>query len=971
MRSIPQPSLSSSYYCRIASGILLACSGIFTLSLPTSAAAATPATLYTNSAAFAQVNSDLKPDPAIRFGTLPNGVRYALLHNNEPKNRASLRLHIAAGSFNETESQRGVAHFLEHMAFNGSEHYAAGTLVEFFQRMGMSFGGDTNAFTSFDQTVYMLELPKTDASTLAEGLRVFADYSEALLLNPTEIDKERGIILSEKRTRDSVGFRTLVAQFEYVLSDTLLPKRLPIGLVPVIEQAPRDRFVDFYNTWYRPELTTIVAVGDFDVAAFEQQITATFSKLTARAPARSAPDRGHVSPFKGIRAFYHGEPEAPATEVSISALTPYAYEPDTAAKRLAELPRSLATAIINRRLSVLAKKENAPFTAGRTNVNESYDLFREASIDLTCKADQWSAALGVADQELRRALAHGFSPAELREITANFLNSLEQAVKTAPTRRSGELATSLVSSLNDREVFTHPAADLALYKSALEKITPADCLAGLRAAWPDTGRYISVTGNALIPAAEANAQLTSAYAKSAAIAVAAPAAENDTAWAYTDFGAPGTVTSRKTVDDLGITLITFANGVRLNLKSTDFEASRIRVNVRIGDGQLTEPKTQPGLTAYAGNTFNAGGLGLHSSDELRRILAGKTVGAGFGIGGDAFTLSGTTNREDLLLELQLIAAHITDPGYRSESARQASKRIEQMYLQLAHTPGGPINLEVLRLMASGDSRFGTPPQNIMNQRTLAEVRAWITPQFATGAIEIAVVGDFDLESTIIAVGKTLGALPARSAKSDHTELRKVSFPAEPFTKNYTVETEIPKGLVTLFWPSTDALDVKRTRRLSMLANVLNDRLRVKVREEIGGAYSPSAGSSPSENYPGYGFLAAQVTVEPIKAKEISDVVIALAEDLAEKGVTAEELERAKQPVLTATRESLRNNGYWLSSVLSRAQEKPEVLDWSRSRLADIEGMKAEELSALAKLYFPATKAFRVTVLPAAKTTGTN
>ena len=971
MRSIQQPSLSSSFSCRIASGILLACSGIFTLPLPTSAAAATPATLYTNSATFAQANSDLKPDPAIRFGTLPNGVRYALLHNNEPKNRASLRLHIAAGSFNETESQRGVAHFLEHMAFNGSEHYAAGTLVEFFQRMGMSFGGDTNAFTSFDQTVYMLELPKTDASTLAEGLRVFADYSEALLLNPTEIDKERGIILSEKRTRDSVGFRTLVAQFEYVLSDTLLPKRLPIGLVPVIEQAPRDRFVDFYNTWYRPELTTIVAVGDFDVAAFEQQITATFSKLTARAPARSAPDRGHVSPFKGIRAFYHGEPEAPATEVSISALTPYAYEPDTAAKRLAELPRSLATAIINRRLSVLAKKENAPFTAGRTNVNESYDLFREASIDLTCKADQWSAALGVADQELRRALAHGFSPAELREITANFLNSLEQAVKTAPTRRSGELATSLVSSLNDREVFTHPAADLALYKSALEKITPADCLAGLRAAWPDTGRYVSVTGNALIPAAEANAQLTSAYAKSAAIAVAAPAAEIDTAWAYTDFGAPGTVTSRKTVDDLGITLITFANGVRLNLKSTDFEASRIRVNVRIGDGQLTEPKTQPGLTAYAGNTFNAGGLGLHSSDELRRILAGKTVGAGFGIGGDAFTLSGTTNREDLLLELQLIAAHITDPGYRSESARQASKRIEQMYLQLAHTPGGPINLEVLRLMASGDSRFGTPPQNIMNQRTLAEVRAWITPQFATGAIEIAVVGDFDLESTIIAVGKTLGALPARSAKSDHTELRKVSFPAEPFTKNYTVETEIPKGLVTLFWPSTDALDVKRTRRLSMLANVLNDRLRVKVREEIGGAYSPSAGSSPSENYPGYGFLAAQVTVEPIKAKEISDVVIALAEDLAEKGVTAEELERAKQPVLTATRESLRNNGYWLSSVLSRAQEKPEVLDWSRSRLADIEGMKAEELSALAKLYFPATKAFRVTVLPAAKTTGTN
>ncbi|NBQ59237.1 MAG: hypothetical protein EBU32_12845, partial [Opitutaceae bacterium] len=168
------------------------------------------------------------------------------------------------------------------------------------------------------------------------------------------------------------------------------------------------------------------------------------------------------------------EPEAPATEVSISALTPCGFEADTAAKRLTDLPRSLATAIINRRLAILAKKENAPFSAGRTNVNESYDLFREASIDLTCKADQWSAALGVADQELRRALAHGFSSAELREITANFVNSLEQAVKTAPTRRSGQLASSLVSSLNDREVFTHPAAELALYKPVLEKITPAE-----------------------------------------------------------------------------------------------------------------------------------------------------------------------------------------------------------------------------------------------------------------------------------------------------------------------------------------------------------------------------------------------------------------------------------------------------------------------------------------------------------------
>jgi zinc protease len=916
--------------------------------------------------AFAQAKSDLKPDPAVRFGTLPNGVRYILRHNNEPKGRASLRLRVGAGSFNETEDQRGLAHFLEHMAFNGSTHYAPGTLVEFFQRMGMSFGGDTNAFTAFDQTVYMLELPKTDAPTLAEGLRVFADYAGGLLLQPVEIDKERGIILSEKRTRDSVGFRTLEAQFAFYFGDTLLAKRMPIGLVHVIEKAPRERFADFYDTWYRPELITVVAVGDFDVPALEAQLIAAFSSLTARAPAKPTPDRGHITAVAGTRVFYHGEPESPATTISISTLTPYIEEPDTAANRLKDLPRSLAAAMVNRRLSVLSKKEGAPFTSGRLSIDESYNLYREASIDLTCKADQWPAAFTVADQELRRALTYGFSAAELREITANFINSLEQSVKTASTRHSNSLADGLVSSVQEDNVFTTPADDLALFKPALEKITPADCLAALRTAWAPPGRDISVTGNAQLPPAEANQLILAAYEKSTAVAVAAPAVEADTPWGYTDFGTPGTVTSRTAVTDLDLTLVTFANGVRLNLKKTDFEAGRIRVNVRLGDGQVTEPKDQPGLATYTSSTFSAGGLGKHSSDDLRRILAGKTVGAGFGIGSDALGFGGGTNRADLLLELQLIAASITDPGYRPEADRQAAKRFEQMYLQLAHTTSGPLNLEVSRLLASGDSRFGLPAQTVLAQRTQAEVRAWLTPQFATGPIEIAIIGDLDLDATIAAVAQTFGALPNRAAKDPHNDLRKVSIPAEPFVKNYTVETEIPKGLVALFWPTTDAFDVHRTRRLSMLASVLSDRLRVKVREELGGAYSPSAGSSPSDTYPGYGFIAANVTVEPAKAQEISDVVVALATELAEKGVTADELNRARQPVMTSVRESLRNNGYWLSAVLSRAQEKPESLDWARTRVADIESITPTELTELAQHYFPATKPFRVIVLPAAK-----
>ncbi|MES1167027.1 MAG: pitrilysin family protein, partial [Pseudomonadota bacterium] len=580
---------------------------------------------------FAQESSDLKPDPAAHFGTLPNGFRYVVLPNREPKNRASLRLVVLAGSLYETENQRGLAHYLEHMAFNGSTHYAPDTLVKFFQNMGMNFGGDTNAYTSFDRTVYMLELPDTKDATVAEGLQVFADYGGGLLLLDKMVDKERGIILSEKRTRDSVEYRTFEAQFNFVLGSTLFPHRMPIGQQEIIEKADRTPFLDFYNTWYRPERMAVVVVGDIDPANVEKLISTAFSGITDRAPARPLPDYGKVALPTGLRVDFHAEPEAAATTVSIETITPYAHETDNTANRLKYLPRELATAMLDRRLSILAKTENATFTQGRTNVGEQYDFYREASIDLTCKPAQWSAALATADQELRRALEFGFQPAELKEAVANYANGLEQAAKTAATRRSNQLAGEILDSIAENNVFTTPADDLALFGPALAKVTPGDCVAALRTAWAAPHRYLLVAGNAAIPG-DAVAAITSTYTTAHAVAVTPPAKIADSAWAYTDFGPPGTVTKREHIDDLDITLITFANGVRLNLRKTDFEANRIRVNVRAGTGQLTEPRNQPGLAFFASNTFSAGGLGKHSTDDLQALLAGKTVGFGFRVG---------------------------------------------------------------------------------------------------------------------------------------------------------------------------------------------------------------------------------------------------------------------------------------------------------------------------------------------------
>lgn len=920
---------------------------------------------------FPHAGSDLKPDSAARYGTLPNGMRYVVRPNKEPKERASLRLLVEAGAIHETEQQLGLAHFLEHMAFNGSTNYGPDELIKFFQRMGMNFGGDTNASTWFTRTLYLLELPDTKAATLAEGLKVFHDYAGGLLLLPEEIEKERGIILSEKRTRDSVGYRTWLATNNFLLHNTMFAKRDVIGTVDVLSKAGRDQFVDYYNTWYRPELMSLVVVGDIDAAAVEKQIVDAFSGIEARAPARPQPDLGKVHHPDGVQVFYHFEAEAPETSVTIATATPYAQEPDTAANRLKYLPRTLAHAMLNRRLSELAKKENAPFTNGSAGAGEAYNFYRQSVMSLSCRSDQWQAALGVADQELRRALEHGFQKPELDEVKATFRNSLEQAVKTAPTRRSQGLADEIADSLLERDVFTTPADDLALYGPALEKITPEDCVEAMRAAWSANHRLLLVTGNAKIPVddkARALAEIKSTYEASRAIAVTPPATIQDAKWAYTDFGAPGKVAKREHVADLDVTLLTFENGVRLNLKKTDFEANRIRISVRVGSGQLTEPRDKPGLAYYTGQTFTLGGLGRHSADDLRRILAGKTVGASFGASGDAFTLGGATNAQDLLLQMQLIAARITDPGFRAEAARQAKKAIDEMYLSFEHTAGGPFTLEVAKLLSSGDHRFGLPPKEEMLKRNLDEVKAWVMPELQRGAMEVAIVGDIDLEATIDAVAKTLGALPKRDPRPELANLRDVKFPAQPFEREFTIATEIPKGNVALYWPTTDGREIRRARRLNMLAEVFSDRLRIKVREELGDAYSPGVGSAASDIYPGFGYMQAGVTIDPPRAKQVGDIITQIAAEIAEKGVTDDELDRAKKPVLTTLRESARTNQYWLGSVLSRAQERPEMLDWCRSRYADNEAITTAEIAALAKEYLPAARTSRVVVIPTAKAT---
>jgi len=916
----------------------------------------------------------LPQDPALRTGKLRNGLRYAIYPNKQPQGRASLRLVVKAGSLHETEAQRGLAHFLEHMAFSGSTYYPPGKLTEFFQRIGMRIGADTNAFTGFDRTLYVLELPQTDEETLAEAFRVFSDYAGGLLLLDEEIERERAIILSEKRERDSTTYRAQVANFEFLMGDSLLPKRLPIGEESVIRSADREQLLDFWNTWYRPERMTVVAVGDFDATQVESQIRKTFSPLKARAPARPEPDLGKLTKLNGSRAFYHYEPEAPATTIRWTRINPYFLSnvptEDNLPKRMIDMMMTITVEMLNRRFLELSKQEGAPFLAARVVKQDQFQWYREATLEMRTKGEQWREALAAGEQELRRAMEHGFRRDELDEVLAELRTSIEGMARNAGSRQSRTLADELVEGSLNGTVLTHPHFDYSVYNPILGEMHVEMCNGMLRLLFgqaPDSGQgtFISVIGNALIAEEEGKSPseiILAAGQASSAIPVEPLAEREAVEWAYANWGEPGIVVSDEHVKDLDLRLVRFANGVRLNVKKTNFEPGMIRVRARVGEGRLSEPEELPGLAIMSEATFNLGALGAHSTGELERIFSGHRLGSRFTVEDDTFILVGKTIFRDFRLHLQTLAAQLADPGWRPEALRMAHQGLEQMYRHFHYTADGPLATEVPRLLASGVAMHGFPDKQVLLSRTQAEVRDWLGPQLLGGPLEVAIVGDIDPEEAIAAVAETLGALPSRAERRDLAALRPLKLPEEPLNKTYRIPTQIERGEVRVYWPSGDAMDARRGRQLSLLCNILENRLRLQVRQKIGASYQPSATVHASGVFSGYGYFEVGCSVEPSRAREILGLIVQIGDDLAQYGVTKEELSRARQPLLTTVRQSLRNNQYWLS-VLAKPQEQPETLNFARRFRSDVEAITAEELNEMAKEYLGAGRASRVIVLP--------
>ena len=912
--------------------------------------------------------SDLSPDPAVIFGGLDNGLRYVLMKNRRPEERVSVHLYVHAGSMNETEDQRGLAHFLEHMLFNGSTHFPPGELVRYFQSIGMQFGNDANAHTGFDETVYDLILPTGNRESLQQGLLVMGDYAMGALLLEEEVKRESKVILAEMRSRDSAGYRTLKATLQFEFPDALISQRMPIGRADVIRQASRRQLKAFYDAWYRPDNMVLVMVGDFDPSLAERLIAERFGDFQARAPRPAIPAAGHID-HKGLQVFYHHEPEAGGTTVGIETVRADPPHADSLARQRREMLADLADRIVQNRLDARLKSPDAPFTDAAVGSGTYLSRIRYAEISADSNSGQWRPTLSVIEQELRRARLFGFTAAELDRVRKDTLKMLSDAVREAPTRDSTALARGIIRDLANNRVIQSPAQEQAQLAPLIEAATPAAVHQAFLSHWPDDQRLVLVTGRAEIAKASPAAGrrlIRAAFLASAATVVKPPAVRAGAVFPYLPPPSDsGTVASREVLGDLGITRIRFANGVCLNVKRTEFKTNEVLVNLILGHGISAEPQNRPGLSRLAEATVAESALGGMDSDQLERALAGRSTTVDFSVQETHLAFAARSVSGELELMLQLLYAHLTDPGLRDDALTLARERLHQAYRSARRSVEGMMRMEGLRLLAGGDSRFGMPAFDRIGEIGLAQIRAWLVPQLDHAPLELSVVGDVDVQAVIELTRRYLGSLPPRGPDPGNPRRDLPRLPTGTVSR-IKVDTQIPKALVVAAWRTDDFWDIHRTRRLSVLADVFSERLRERIREKLGAAYSPYAFNRSSRAYPGYGVFQAYITVAPEQSDAVLAEVRAIAADLAASGVAADELKRAIDPIRTSIKESRQTNGYWLNSVMTGSTRHPQQLAWARSFLADFAAVTREEISTLAAAYLTEKRAAAIIVEPRAE-----
>ena len=893
--------------------------------------------------------SDVPKDADVRYGVLENGLRYALQSNGRPEQEAVIRLTFRAGAKHESDDMLGGAHFLEHMAFNGTQNVPEGEMVKSLERMGMSFGADTNASTSYTRTDYRLNLPEVDDTTVDYALFLLRELSDKMLIEEAAVERERGVVKAEEARRRGPQYDASQARQKFLQPNARSLARPVAGTPESLDGITAAKLRKFYETYYRPERAFLVIAGDFDVADMDKKIRETFGDWAPLAPDGEDP-LPNLEVTSGLDAMVYDNDEL-TTSVLLYAAKPPTPSGDSLAERRDSMIASAAAGIISMRFSKRMSEANRPVLGAGVGSNTGRYV-NSLTASASAKDNDWETAIEILDAEIRRALQYGFQQAELDELIANSRRSLTDTANYAAKRSSGSLVGAIAGAFSAGRVRTTPDFDKDNFEQVITTISVEDLERAFRKTWDtDFPHKIWVSGPELDDVTPN--QVIAVYKAANARDIDPPAARQKLEFAYQDFGPAGKIVSKDVVEDMSITRLKFDNNVRLNLKKTDFEDGWIRMQISVGEGWNAFADEKPGLTYLAG-AIQAGGYEAHKASEMAEIFAGKNINLGLRIGTDRLVFSGSTNNDDVLVQLQAWAGLLTAPGYHPEWREKFVEGIESSFHTIDSSPSGVASRDLGRIWNNGDIRYGLLPKEDYLALTLEDVRAVLQPIFEAGAIEIGIVGDFDEAAVIEAVSKTFGALPARKAEFDLIpEAYKSTFPA-PARVNLTHTGEKTQGAIYMGWPINKPWSVDNSRRVYLISEVFQNRMIDTIREELGLAYSPSASANFSRLSDGYAYFSASMTADPQFFEAFETASKQIAADMKAGGITQDELERARKPVIESFERGERENGSWLGLV-ARAQTEDFRLDWRRARTAGYSAITTAELDAAAeKMFSPNT-----------------
>lgn len=897
------------------------------------------------------------PDPAVVWGKLDNGFRYALLPHTGVPGRVTLQLVVLAGSLDERPDELGIAHYIEHLAFGGSKNFKAEDMVALFQRLGVEYGSDVNAVTTFDYTAFRLDFRENDAALVNEGLRLFRDFGDGVTFSPAIIEQERRVVLAELRNRNTLSGQQQQASMPVVFRGLQFPERSPGGSEAQIAKFTREQFLGFYKRNYRPDLMVLVGAGDFDAATLAATVRATFGDMVRPAEPIPAREEGKLD-ARSLRAGVFRINGVGSASAEAAAVIPFVPRPDTR-ETLAERQRREFV------MNVFAERLRAEVPGGEAGYEELLG-YGVAMASAKMPAREWAQGVTALDQMVRLTLERGLDAADLAEARRKQLRTASHMLDQLPTLDPGILSESLTESIVSHWVFPGFAQRFATMREWLERLTPAEAQQVFRGLWNPATMAFHVSGGVDLELNGDKVVQEIQKSRRNGLANVMPRQHRKTPFALPRFAAPTPVVERSEIAPLGAKLMRFGNNVRLNFVSGRQEPGLVQAVVRVGSGLLDLPGNKPALKEFGLNTLLASGAVHFRPEQMNALIEDRLLGFGFDVSDrDAFTFRATMAAENLEVFLGIVADILHAPQFNSYVHRD--ERLRAAMGRAAQSVGlGDGLRELTNHLFKGDARFtwGSPMDYV--SLSVVDVRRWMEPSLAGGYVEATIVGDIAEDAAVATVSRTLGALKTRAAAKPVSPAAKpVKVTAPPLATRIEFVGEQNMGLVVGTWPVVETLHVRDQAALELLAKILELRVRTELREKLGLAYSPSAEFEPYDGFPAFALMRAQIDCAPNDTPKVAPLIEKIGAELAERGVQNGEFIGARGILKGQLRQAFRENSF-LVNVLMRAQERPEETE----EIVALHGglmdrISRDEVNAWAAKILPAKNCRAASIVPKA------